>query len=146
MESNRTVRDLITRVFLPPSNSYRQSYCLRCYGCVITRDRLTTISANIDGGQPWRQTFGHDNLVYTDWHKDNFYVAVKQLVGNTTRLGVEFDHLTVQHRTKLEQALPGCELIDISNLAMQIRIRKSIEELDLIREGARICDIGGMCT
>ena len=115
----------------------------RNYGCVITRDRLTTISANIDGGQPWRQTFGHDNLVYTDWHKDNFYVAVTQLVGNSTRLGVEFDHLTVQGRTKLEQALPGCELIDISNLAMQIRIRKSIEELDLIREGARICDIGG---
>ena len=115
----------------------------RNYGCVITRDRLTTISANIDGGQPWRQTFGHDNLVYTDWHKDNFYVAVKQLVGNSTRLGVEFDHLTMQGRTKLEQAMPGCELIDISNLAMQIRVRKSIEELDLIREGARICDIGG---
>ena len=36
-------------------------YCAfgRNYGCVITSDELTTISANIDGGQPSRQTFGH---------------------------------------------------------------------------------------
>ena len=56
----------------------------RNYGCVITSDRLTTISANIDGAQPWRQTFGHDNLIYTDWHKGNFFEAVKQLVGDAT--------------------------------------------------------------
>ena len=115
----------------------------RNYGCVMTQERLTTISANIDGGQPWRQTFGHDNLVYTDWHKDNFFVAVQQLVGSAKRVGIESDHLTIQHHAKLQEALPGVELVDLSGKAMQLRMRKSAEELALIREGARICDLGG---
>ena len=115
----------------------------RNYGCVITQERLTTISANIDGGQPWRQSFGHDNLVYTDWHKDNFFVAVQQLVGSAKRVGIESDHLTLQHHAKLQEALPGVELVDLSGKAMQLRMRKSVEELALIREGARICALGG---
>ena len=38
-------------------------YCAfgRPYGLVVTQDKATTISANIDGGQPWRRSFG-DNL------------------------------------------------------------------------------------
>ena len=78
----------------------------RNYGCVITADRLTTISANIDGAQPWRQTFGHDNLIYTDWHKDNFFEAVKQLVGDAVTIGIESDHLTLQNHEKLKSVLP----------------------------------------
>ena len=115
----------------------------RNYGCVITQERLSTISANIDGGQPWRQTFGHDNLVYTDWQKDNFFVAVQELVGSAKRVGIESDHLTLQNHAKLQQALPDVELVDLSGKAMQLRMRKSVEELALIREGARICDLGG---
>jgi len=38
----------------------------RFYGLVIDGQRSTSISANIDGGQPWRRTVG-DNLIYTDW-------------------------------------------------------------------------------
>ena len=47
-------------------------YCSfgRPYGLVVTQDKLKSISANIDGGQPWRRGFG-DNIVYTDWEKDN---------------------------------------------------------------------------
>ena len=115
----------------------------RNYGCVITSDRLTTISANIDGAQPWRQTFGHDNLIYTDWHKDNFFEAVKQLVGDATTIGIESDHLTLQNYEKLRSVLPGRDLVDICDVAMWQRMYKSTEELALIREGARICDIGG---
>ena len=40
---------------------------------------LFAVSAGIDYGQPWRRTFG-DNIVYTDWQKDNFFYAVKQQV------------------------------------------------------------------
>ncbi len=36
----------------------------RPYGLVVSSGASTTISANIDGGQPWRQSFG-DNLVVT---------------------------------------------------------------------------------
>lgn len=115
----------------------------RNYGCVVTPERLTTISANIDGGQPRRQTFGHDNLVYTDWHQDNFFHAVQQLLTKTTTVGIEFDHMTVQNRTKLEDALPGVTFVDLGEATMGMRMVKSDEELALIREGARICDLGG---
>ena len=115
----------------------------RNYGCVVTPERLTTISANIDGGQPRRQTFGHDNLVYTDWHQDNFFHAVQQLLTKTTTVGIEFDHVTVQNRAKLEDALPGVTFVDLGEATMGMRMVKSDEELALIREGARICDLGG---
>ena len=115
----------------------------RNYGCVVTPERLTTISANIDGGQPRRQTFGHDNLVYTNWHQDNFFHAVQQLLTKTTTVDIEFDHMTVQNRTKLEDALPGVTFVDLGEATMGMRMVKSDEELALIREGARICDLGG---
>ena len=39
-------------------------YCSfgRPFGLVVTQEGQTTISANIDAGQPWRRTFGN-NLV-----------------------------------------------------------------------------------
>jgi creatinase len=43
----------------------------RPFGCVLTRTKCTTISANIDGGQPWRRPVD-DNVIYTDWRRDNF--------------------------------------------------------------------------
>ena len=52
----------------------------------------TTISANIDAGQPWRRSFD-DNIVYTDWRRDNYLHAIAtvlQRAGMTSgRLGVE---------------------------------------------------------
>ncbi len=120
-------------------------YCAfgRNYGCVITNDQLTTISANIDGGQPGRQTFGHNNVVYTDWHQDNFFYAAAQLLAKARVVAIEFDHVTLQNKNKLEAALPGVNFVDIGEATMLMRMRKSQEELDLIREGARICDVGG---
>ena len=120
-------------------------YCAfgRNYGCVITSDQLTTISANIDGGQPGRQTFGHNNVVYTDWHQDNFFYAAAQLLAKARVVAIEFDHVTLQNKKKLEAALPGVNFVDIGEATMLMRMRKSQEELDLIREGARICDVGG---
>ncbi|MGE4566546.1 MAG: hypothetical protein AAEB43_02695, partial [Acidimicrobiales bacterium] len=52
-------------------------YCYfgRKYGMVIDAQAATTISAGIDGGQPWRRTHG-DNVVYSDWRRDNYYQAV----------------------------------------------------------------------
>ncbi|WP_299617279.1 aminopeptidase P family N-terminal domain-containing protein, partial [Pelagibius sp.] len=72
-------------------------YCSfgRPYGLVVSDSTHSTISAKIDGGQPWRRSFG-DNLVYTDWQRDNFYRAARSLLGPSKRLGVEFDHLTLE--------------------------------------------------
>ncbi|MCY4406397.1 MAG: M24 family metallopeptidase [Rhodospirillaceae bacterium] len=120
-------------------------YCSfgRNYGLVVTQESQTTISANIDAGQPWRRTFG-DNLVYTDWHRDNYFVAVKQLIQDGGRVGIEFDHINVENLRKLQGALPTAELVDVSKPTMRMRMVKSDEEIAWIRESARIADIGGV--
>ncbi|XOC81923.1 M24 family metallopeptidase (plasmid) [Microvirga sp. M2] len=119
-------------------------YCYfgRKYGMVIDSHNATTISAAIDGGQPWRRTFG-DNITYTDWRRDNFFRAVQTLTGGVKRLGIEFDHVSIDYRRQIEDALPGVELVDIAQPAMWMRTVKSSEEHSLIREGARICNVGG---
>lgn len=88
-------------------------YCSfgRLFGVVITPDSATTISANIDGGQAWRRTACGDNLVYTDWHRDNSFVAVKQFIRDGSRIGVEFDHISLENLRKLQGALPAYECI-----------------------------------
>ena len=119
-------------------------YCYfgRKYGMFIGHDNATTISAGIDGGQPYRRSFG-DNITYTDWRRDNFYRAVRQLTTGAKRIGIEFDHVSLDFRRQLEEALPGVEFVDVAQPSMWMRSIKSLEEQRLIREGARICDVGG---
>jgi creatinase len=119
-------------------------YCYfgRKFGLVIDGDNATTISAAIDGGQPWRCTFG-DNVTYTDWSKDNYFRALGPLTKGVKRLGIEFDHVNLDFRCQLEEALPGVEFVDIAQPTMWLRTIKSDEEIRHIKEGARICDIGG---
>jgi creatinase len=119
-------------------------YCYfgRKYGMVITPTDATTITAAIDGGQPFRRTSG-DNITYTDWRKDNFFRAVQGLTKGVKRLGIEFDHISIDYKKQIEDALPGVELVDIAQPAMWMRSIKSSEEHKLIREGARICNVGG---
>jgi creatinase len=121
---------------------YVYTYFGRNYGLVVTEQKHVTISANVDFGQPYRQSFG-ENIAYTDWHKDNFFEAVKTLVPNRGRVGIEFDHVTIQNRKKLGEALPAVEFIDISEPVMAMRMIKSKEEQDIARSGAAISDIGG---
>jgi len=119
-------------------------YCSfgRLYGLVVTQDASTTISANIDGGQPWRRTFG-DNVIYTDWHRDNYFVAVKRLIRDGMRVGIEYDHINLENLRKLQGALPTSDFVDAGKPAMGMRMVKSAEEIAWIRESARIADIGG---
>jgi creatinase len=109
---------------------------------VVDAQNATTITAAIDGGQPWRRTFG-DNITYTDWRRDNFFRAVQSLTKGAKRVGIEFDHVSLDYRRQLEDALPGVELVDIAQASMWMRTVKSAEEHRLIREGARICNVGG---
>lgn len=115
----------------------------RRYGMVLTQDNVTTISAGIDGGQPWRRGVG-GNVTYTDWRRDNFYRAVRQLTAGVRRLGIEFDTVSMDFRRKLEHALPGVEFVDAALPSMWLRTVKSAEEQALIREGARIADTGAL--
>jgi creatinase len=119
-------------------------YCAfgRPYGLVVDFDKVTTLTANIDGGQPWRRTFG-DNLVYTDWQRDNFFLGLKKLVKNSARIGVEFDHITQERLQKLKDLFPQADFVDISADCMQMRMIKSDEEIAHIKQGAAVCDVGG---
>lgn len=113
----------------------------RKYGMVISPTAATTVSSGIDGGQPWRRGFG-DNISYTDWRRDNYFCAVRQLTPGVRRLGVELDHIALTFLHQLEAALPGVELVDIGHASMWMRSIKSAEEHQLIRTGARISELG----
>jgi len=104
---------------------------------------VVSISANIDGGQPWRRTFGDYNVVYTDWRRDNYFRAVQQEIPNKGRVGVEFDHIPVERLEKLKAALPNAQIVDIGAGTMRMRMIKSAEEIALIKHGAQVCDVGG---
>jgi creatinase len=101
-----------------------------------------SITANIDGGEPWRRGFG-DNIIYTDWERDNYLRAVKSLIPDHGKVGIEFDHINVDNFKKLGDALPNAELVDVGKATMNMRMLKSDEEIALIRQGVRIADIGG---
>ncbi len=119
-------------------------YCAfgRPYACVVTQDACTTVSANIDAGQPWRRSV-EENVIYTDWQRNNYWRAVKQLVGSPGRVGVENDHLTLAQRDLAMDFLGNVELVDIASDTMFARMIKSPEEIELIKGGARTADIGG---
>ena len=120
-------------------------YCRfgRDYGLVVTQDSYTTVTANIDGGQPYRRNQLGDNVVYTDWQKDNFYYAVKQLIKDGGKVGVEFDHMPLQNLEKMKAILPSAEFTDIGVPTMKMRMIKSAEEIEVIKQGARVADVGG---
>ena len=119
-------------------------YCSfgRPYACIVTETGCTTISANIDLGQPWRRSYG-DNLIYTDWKRDNYWRAVNHVLPETDLVGIEGDHLTLAARQKMESLNSNLQAEDISNDIMTLRMIKSAEEIALIKGGARIADIGG---
>jgi len=109
---------------------------------VVTQDKLKSITANIDGGQPWRRGFG-DNIIFTDWERDNYFRAAKQEMQGKVRIGVEYDHINLENLNKLKAALPDAEIVDVSKMTMRQRMIKSAEEIALIRNGAQVGDIGG---
>ena len=80
-------------------------YCSfgRPYGCIITRNKIFTISANIDASQPWRRSHC-ENVIYTDWKRDNFLKAIVSIVGRDEppkNIGLEYDHITLDLKEKI---------------------------------------------
>ena len=120
------------------------TYCAfgRPYGLVVTATEAVTISAGIDAGQPWRRSFC-DNITYTDWQRDNFWRAIKSVSGEGAVVGFESDHLTLLQKGKLESFLLPSKLVDLYEPTMVQRMGKSDAELDMIRAGAAVADVGG---
>jgi len=121
-------------------------YCSfgRPYGCIISEKKIVTISANIDASQPWRRSFC-DNVIYTDWKKDNFLKAIVSIIGKDQppkNIGIENDHVTIEIKEKLNSLFSFSKFKDVSKDLMKLRIIKSKEEIEIIRNGAKIADIG----
>ncbi len=119
-------------------------YCAfgRPYALVVTSGQAVTISAGIDGAQPWRRSHG-DSLTYTDWSQGNFWRAVGSVTGPGATLGVEADHLTLAQSEALDAVLAPARRVDLAPATMAQRMRKSDAERALIRAGAAVADIGG---
>jgi len=121
-------------------------YCSfgRPYGCVITEKKIVTISANIDAGQPWRHSFC-ENIIYTDWKRDNFLKAIVSIIGRDEppkNIGIENDHVTLEMKEKFKSLFTFSKFSDVSKDLMKLRMIKSSEEIDIIKNGAWIADIG----
>ena len=119
-------------------------YCSfgRPYACIVTSKSNIVVSANIDASQPWRRCYG-ENLIYSDWERDNYLKAIVSLLKKTKRVGIENDHLTLERHKNLKDALDNPELVDVAPFVMLKRMIKSNEEIKLITSGAKIADIGG---
>ena len=121
-------------------------YCSfgRPYGCVITEKKIVTISANIDASQPWRRS-NCDNVIYTDWKRDNFLRAIVSIIGREDppkNIGIEEDHLTLEMMSKVKSIFTFSTFKDVSKNLMNLRMIKSKEEIEIIKNGAKIADLG----
>lgn len=118
----------------------------RLFGLVVTPEDSITVTPWVDGGMPWRTTYG-DNIVYSDWESQNFFRAVQHTLDERNiapaRLGIEYDGLTIEQFNRFKSWFSNVEFVNVAQDLMYQRVIKSDEEIHLISEGARIADIGG---
>ena len=98
-------------------------YCSfgRPYGCIITENKIVTISANIDASQPWRRSHC-ENIIYTDWKKDNFLKAITSIIDENKipkNIGIENDHITLEMNEKIQSIFSASAFTDISKKLMK---------------------------
>ncbi|WP_170425065.1 aminopeptidase P family protein [Ruegeria arenilitoris] len=120
------------------------TYCAfgRPYALVVTHTECVTISAGIDAGQPWRRCYG-DNITYTDWQRDNYWRAILSVTGSGKVIGFEGDHLSLLQQSKLNSFLSPSKTVDLYEATMRQRMHKSPAEIEMIRAGAAVADVGG---
>lgn len=119
-------------------------YCAfgRPYALVVTPSESVTISAGIDAAQPWRRCHG-DNITYTDWQRNNYWRAIRSVTGTGKVIGFEGDHINLVQKTLLDEFLAPERSLDIAPATMRQRMHKSDAEIELIRAGAAVADVGG---
>lgn len=119
-------------------------YCAfgRPYALVVTPSESVTISAGIDAAQPWRRSHG-DNITYTDWQRNNYWRAIRSVTGTGKVVGFEGDHINLVQKALLDEFLVPNRSLDIAPATMRQRMHKSPAEIELIRAGANVADVGG---
>ena len=119
-------------------------YCAfgRPYGLVVTASESVTISAGIDAAQPWRRSHS-DNITYTDWARNNYWRAIQSVTGTGQVIGYEGDHMTLVQKALMDEFLAPASTTDMAPTTMRQRMHKSAGEIELIRAGAAVADVGG---
>ena len=119
-------------------------YCAfgRPYALVVTPSESVSISAGIDAAQPWRRSHS-DNITYTDWQRNNYWRTIQSVTGSGKTIGFEGDHISVVQKALLDEFLAPKATLDVAPATMRQRMHKSQAELDLIRAGANVADVGG---
>jgi len=132
-------------VFTSYYNVYYFSDFLYCsmgrqYALIVTDEKTITITPSVDYGYPWRRTTG-DNISYTNWERDNFYYAIQQQLQSAKTVGLEFPDMGASLKS-FSEAVPQAKLVDVADAAMLIRRVKSPEEIEIVRQGSRIAELG----
>jgi len=129
----------------PESVAYATGFLCSRFGppsaCVVTRGDCTLVSPAMDAGRAWRRSVG-EVISYCDWTPDAIWQAVASVIGTGKAIGCEADHLTLVGAEKLNTFVKPKRGMDIAPATRQQRMVKSPAELDLIRQGARVADIG----
>ena len=119
-------------------------YCAfgRPYALVVTATDSVTVSAGIDAGQPWRRSHS-DNITFTDWERNNYWRVILSVTGMGKRIGFEGDHISISQKALLDEFLKPNTTEDIAPITMLQRMHKSAAEIELIKAGAQVADVGG---
>jgi hypothetical protein len=71
------------------------------YGLLVTQERSTAITADVDGSESWRRGFA-GNLSYTDWELDNYGVPEHEVALHATGAMVRKIARTYPHGVVLD--------------------------------------------
>jgi creatinase len=122
----------------------------RLHAAVIPRRGTPgVIGPLIEYDRPRNNTWFEDARIYND-HADAVSGALKHIEGiladngiTRGRLGIEEDTVSIALMGRLKAAFPAFEFTDIAEATMRRRLVKSAEEIQVIRDGAQVSDIGG---
>ena len=105
----------------------------RPYALVVDQKKSTLVTANIDYGQPYRRSYS-DNIVYTDWQKDNFFYGINKLIINHKIVGLEHDNISLLSQMKIIKSNADKKFVDIYESVMRMRMIQSEEEIIFIQD------------
>ncbi len=123
----------------------------RLHSAVVPRKgEPALIVSLIEDVRPQHCCYYEDIRLFDDWEMSPLENNVR-LFGEVLRdhgisggrLGYEEDSVTVSFKAMIDSALGGFEFADVAHDTMRQRLIKSEEEIALIRQGVKICEVGG---
>lgn len=123
----------------------------RLHSAVIPRKGEPALAVStIEDLRPRFCCYYEDIRWFNDWDRsaqaNNVRIwadVLKERGISSGRIGLELDTVSVQFLADIKEKLPKFEFVDIAYETMEQRLVKSEEEIALIRQGVKICEIGG---